>query len=122
MKKTLKALLAMALIAAMLFALVACSGSKGDIVGTWTLSSMVSDGETIDVEQLKELYDEDFDCTLTVNSDGTAVLNMFDDVTDLEWKDGKMWAAGEEGEAATYKLSGGKLTLEIDGEKLIFKK
>lgn len=119
MKRTVKALLAMALIAAMLFALVACGGSKSDIVGTWKLSSMEEDGEAVDLNSLEELG---LACTLKVKSDGTAVLDLFGDTTDLKWEDGKMWAAGEEDSAIPYKLSGGKLTLEQDGEKLVFKK
>lgn len=119
MKRTVKALLAMALIAAMLFALVACGGSKSDIVGTWKLSSMEEDGDAVDLDSLEELG---LTCTLKVKSDGTAVLDLFGDTTDLKWEDGKMWAAGEEDFTVSYKLSGNKLILEEGGEKLVFKK
>lgn len=119
MKRTVKALLAMALIAAMLFALVACGGSKSDIVGTWKLSSMEEDGDAVDLDSLEELG---LTCTLKVKSDGTAVLDLFGDTTDLKWEDGKMWATGEEDFTVSYKLSGNKLILEEGGEKLVFKK
>ena len=75
MKRTVKALLAMALIAAMLFALVACGGSKSDIVGTWKLSSMEEDGDAVDLDSLEELG---LTCTLKVKSDGTAKISAED--------------------------------------------
>lgn len=114
MKRTAKILLSVLLILSILSCLAAC-GSKGPS-GTYNLVSMEMDGETIDADTLKEFGME---VTITFNSDGTGSIDMAGDKEEFEWKGNTITADGEEIE---FRLDGSKLTLEQDGETMVFSK
>lgn len=114
MKRTAKILLSVLLILSILSCFAAC-GSKGPS-GTYNLVSMEMDGETIDADTLKEFGME---VTITFNSDGTGSIVMADEKEEFEWKDNKIIADGEE---ISFQLDGNKLTLEQDGETMVFSK
>ena len=52
-------------------------------------------------------------------SDGTGIVDMAGDKEEFEWKDNKITADGEE---ISFTLDGNKLTLEQDGETMVFSK
>ena len=114
MKRPAKILLSVLLILSILSCLAAC-GSKGPS-GTYNLVSMETDGETIDADTLKEFGME---VTITFNSDGTGSIDMAGDKEEFEWKGNTITADGEEIE---FRLDGSKLTLEQDGETMVFSK
>ncbi|MGM9552934.1 MAG: lipocalin family protein [Faecousia sp.] len=114
MKRTAKILLSVLLILSILSCLAAC-GSKGPS-GTYNLVSMEMDGETIDADTLKGFGVE---VTITFNSDGTGTLAMSDEKEEFTWKDNTITADGEE---ISFTLDGNKLTLEQDGETMVFSK
>ena len=114
MKRTAKILLSVLLILSILSCLAAC-GSKGPS-GTYNLVSMETDGETIDADTLKDFGME---VTITFNSDGTGSIDMAGDKEEFEWKGNTITADGEEIE---FRLDGSKLTLEQDGETMVFSK
>lgn len=114
MKKTAKILLSVLLILSVLTCLAAC-GSKGPS-GTYNLVSMEMDGEKVDADMLEEYGVE---ITITFNSDGTGNIDMMGDKEEFEWKDNKIIADGDE---ISFQLDGNKLTLEDDGETMVFSK
>lgn len=114
MKRTAKILLSVLLILSMLACLAAC-GSKGPS-GTYNLVSMEMDGEKVDADMLAEYG---LEVTITFNSDGTGNIDMMGDKEEFEWKDNKIMADGDE---ISFQLDGNKLTLEEDGETMVFSK
>ena len=79
-------------------------------------------GEVIDIEGMKLLMGEDMEMYLELNSDGTAVLNMDGEITDMQWADGKIWPKDDTDDKVGFTVKDGVLTLEQDGMKMIFKK
>ena len=114
MKRTAKILLSVLLILSILSCLAAC-GSKGPS-GTYNLVSMEMDGEKVDADMLKEYGVE---ITITFNSDGTGNIDMMGEKEEFEWKGNTITADGEE---ISFTLNGNKLTLEQDGETMVFSK
>lgn len=115
MKRTAKILLSVLVILSILASFAAC-GSKGPS-GTYELVSMEMDGETVDADMLKEFGVE---ATITFNSDGTGSVDMMGDKEEFTWKGNTLTA--DDGEEISFKLEGDKLTLESDGEKMVFSK
>ena len=122
MKKSVKMILCLALVLASLFCLVACGGSKDNIVGSYEFYSMKMEGETIKAKDLEDFGLESDDITLKIKKNGTAILEMAGETIDMEWEDGEIWPEGEEDEAVEYKFKGGKLTFEAEGAEMVFKK
>ena len=119
MKRTMKMVLCMALIACMMLCLVACSSKP---TGKYNLVSMEAQGMTMDIEQLKQLYGQDIDMYIEFKSDGTAIMKMDSDTTNMKWADGKIWPEGQEDEKASFTIKGDTLTIEEEGTKMTFKK
>ena len=121
--RILSAVLAMVMTIAVSFVLTGCQGGKSD-AGRYDVDSMTENGETRTVDQLKELYEGmciDFpDMYLQLNEDGTGKLVLGDDDSNkVEWKPGVISADGEE---VKYTIDGDKLSMEKDGQKIVFKK
>ena len=114
MKRTAKILLSVLVILSILACLAAC-GSKGPS-GTYNLVSMEMDGEKVDADMLKEYG---LEVTITFNADGTGNVNMMGEKEEFEWKGNTITADGEE---INFTLNGNKLTLEQDGETMVFSK
>lgn len=100
--------------------LTACG--KETIVGKYTVVEMSSGGQTMSAETLKSLG---MTIELEVKEDKTAFLSMMGEGIELTYDDkaftGKDEETGEE-KSIPYKLDGKKLTLEIEGEKIVFQK
>ena len=119
MKKTAKLLLCFLLILSLLLTAAACSKKEGqNAAGYYTLKTVSEDGEELDLEALGFSQDEAF---LLLNEDGTAVLYLFDELTDLTWRDDQLRSV-EGDDPLTFKLEDKLLTFEIDGTELTFKR
>ncbi|MGN0611940.1 MAG: hypothetical protein ACI4JI_09160 [Ruminiclostridium sp.] len=120
--RLLAAVMAMVMTIAVSFVLTGCQG-KSD-AGRYDVYSITANGETMNLDQLKELYAGmgiDFpEMYLQLNEDGTGMLVMGeDDSNKIEWKSGVITADGGE---IKYTIDGDKLSMEKDGQKVVFKK
>lgn len=119
MKKTPKLLLCFLLILSLLLTAAACSkNEEQNAAGYYTLKTVSEDGEELDLEALGLSQDEAF---LLLNKDGTAVLYLFDELTDLTWRNNQLRSV-EGDDPLTFKLEDKLLTFEIDGTELAFKR
>lgn len=59
---------------------------------------------------------------IDLNANGTAVMCMEDEKQDMEWKDGQIWAVGEEDAKADFEIDDDELILEIEGMEMVFEK
>ncbi|MGN1306533.1 MAG: hypothetical protein ACI4V3_02580 [Faecousia sp.] len=121
MKKTAKLLLCFLLILSLLLTAAACSKKeeKQNAAGYYILKTVSEDGEELDIETLGFSKDEAF---LLLNEDGTAVLYLFDELTDLTWRNNQLRPVeGEAAEPVSFTLEDKLLTMELDGTLLTFK-
>ncbi len=129
MKKRIAILLAVVCSLALCFALVGCGGGKGEdasknFVGDWVLVGGEADGEVIDAEMVDMLNSFGMQVYLSLKDDGTATLVLFGEEMDGTWKakDASTVTLTFDGSSADSKLADNKLTLEVEGDKLIFEK
>lgn len=118
MKATKKCLI-FALILCLALCLAACGGS---VSGQYRLTGMESDGVAYTEEQLAAYLGEDTIVYLQLNDDGTAVLNIDGDTTDMEYADGQIWPVDDPEDVLNYTLREGRLTLFQDTSMLFFQK
>lgn len=109
---------------ALSFALVGCGGEsvdKSKYTGNWQLTS--SSSEDLDADSIALMKSLGLEVKLTLNEDGTGMLDMFGDERDLTWDatsntDGKMTISGNE---TTMKLADNELTIaDVDKASLTF--
>ena len=93
-------------------------GSK-KIVGYYELCEMTSGEENYSHEDLESLKSLGLNVTLELNEDKTGTLNLFGEEMNLTYDNKNMTV---DGEAAPYKVEDGKISMEQDGEKLVFEK
>ena len=121
----MKKVLALLLIAVMVFALTACSGGGGgkadkpSPVGTFTLSGMSEDGEETSQEDLDLLASLGLSVTMEIKEDGTGVLNLFGEEMEFTWDADNIIV---EGEKQPYTFDGTTFTMESDGTSMTFTK
>ncbi len=123
----MKKWIAILLVAMMALSLVACGGSSAKdpaqaIVGTWELSA----GEGEEAEQVVAMmlaFGVTMSFEFTKDGKATMTTKMGDDVetedATYEFKDGKLYM---DGSPADCTIDGNKMTIDVDGTKLIFKK
>lgn len=113
----------MACIAALCLALIGCGGNnKANFVGDWTLESMSDSSMTITGDQLKSFG---LEITMNVKDDGTGSLNLMGETMNFNWeaKSATEMSIKSEGTtASTFTFADGKLTGELENEKIVFKK
>lgn len=114
MKKILSSILCAALIACMMVTLAGCGTA-----GHYTLKEMSYGGITVSAEDAELDPDENY---IDMNANGTAVLCMDGEETDMEWKDGEIWAEGEDDEKADFEINDGELIIEVEDMEMIFEK
>lgn len=119
MNKTVKAVLCLIFVIGMICTLAACGN---DIAGRYELVSMESNGQTLDIASLKDLSGSDVDMYLELFDDGTAVMKMDGDTTQLKWDSEHIWPVNNEAETAVYTIADDTITMVKDGVTLIFKK
>ena len=129
MKKRIAVLLAAVCAFAMCFALVGCGGGKSEdvsknFVGDWVLVGGQADGEEIDQESIDILNSLGMQIYLSLKDDGTSALVLFGEELNGTWKakDASTVTITFDNDGGDFKLADGKLTLEVEGDKLIFEK
>ncbi len=128
MKKLFKLGAVAAVVCMLCFALAGCGGKSETIEGNWEVSGGTSEGVTLDESTLSMMKSLDMNLILVVNSDGTCSLDIFSYfVADGTWADkgdGKysFTMTGDEFTNFDATLSGGTLTVDIDGDTMTMKK
>lgn len=135
MKKLLLVVCTVVFACACACAAVGCSGGGGsadmDYTGHWVCSA-VDDGtgrtEIASISEISGMTGEDF-MTVDLNADGTAVITAFG--TDITSEANVTWATSSSGVTLTangeaidmsYDSSLSELTMEYQGEKVVFTK
>lgn len=99
------------------------SSAEKKFVGKWELETMEENGEVTDASVLAELG---LSITLELTTDKKCKWDFFSDQTEGKWelKDDTTVTLSIEDSTETVeaKISNGKLTLEQDGAKMVFKK
>lgn len=90
-----------------------------NLVGYYELFEMSSGDENYSHEDLESLKSLGLEVTLELREDKTGTLNLFGESMELTY-DGKNMTV--DGESAPYSFKDGKITMEQDGEKLVFEK
>ena len=85
---------------------------------------MEVDGEMSNIAEYEAMLGMKRDFSLELKEDGKASMSMMgESMGDGEWKqDGSTVTLTFEGESAQAEYKNGKITLEMDGDKVIFEK
>lgn len=120
MKKSIALVMAMMFV----FVLAGCGGGgskESAQVGSWKLVSFETGGQSTDLSQLEQMG---MTGILTLTEDKKASLDLFGETMSGTWE-----ADGDSGVALTFEgttqkgtIASGKMTLEQDGDKLVFEK
>lgn len=114
MKRTLSFVLCVALTVCMMLTLAGCG-----VAGRYVLLEMSYGGISVSAEEAG--MDAD-DCYIELESDGTAVMALNGEETDMEWEDDEIWAVGEEDSKAEFEIDDDILTIEVEGVEMVFEK
>ena len=111
---------------AMLVSLVGCGGSKGP-AGTYKLTTLNSGGMEMSVEEMAALFGMDISVTLKLKDDNSFTMDMGvlaeDESISGTWKmSGDTLILTAEGEEISVTYDGKTIVMDMDGEKLTFKK
>lgn len=124
MKTTRIIALTATLLLAFCLALVGCAQTDytKNFSGDWKLASVTSDGETANEDDLAMLEAFGMTVGLTLNDDGTLKFTMLGETIEGTWK-AKSATEAEmtiEGSTVVAKLADEKLSMEADGEAMVF--
>lgn len=114
MKRTLSIVLCVALIVCMVLTMAGCG-----VAGRYVLVELSYSGVSVSAEDAGMDADNSY---VELESDGTAVLCLDGDKTDMLWDDDQIWAAGKEDSKAALTVDDGVLTIEVDGIEMVFEK
>lgn len=90
-----------------------------NIAGYYELYEMSSDDENYSHEDLEALKALGLSVTLELREDKTGTLELFGEEMELTYDGGNMIV---DGESAPYTVEDDKISMEQDGEKLVFQK
>ena len=110
----MKKIFCIALIACLLLALTACGVS-----GHYTIKEVSYGGISVSAKDAGLDTDDNY---IDMKANGTAVLCMDGDETDMKWKDGQIWAEGEEDDKADFEVDHNELIIELDEMEMVFEK
>lgn len=117
MKKTLSLVLVVILVAA---CFAGCG--KDSVAGKYNLVSMTVSGETLKISDLEALSGRKMEAYMELKADGTAVMVMEGERTEMAYADGKIWPTEFPDEKASFTVSGKTLTITEDGVVMVFEK
>lgn len=124
MKNTLKIALCLILVLSTALCLVACGDDS--ITGKYTIYSVDDGTKTIKGDELETILSVIGITTdsmyIELNDDGTAEMSVFGETAEMAYADGKIWPTNNPDEKATFTVDGDKLTIEIEGSTMVFKK
>lgn len=95
------------------------TAARGD---RYALVSAEMEGEKFSGEELALLGMTGEDCYLELCEDGTGVLALLGENTDIQWEDGKLWMAGFTEETISFTQNGDEITIDMEGLILTLKK
>lgn len=126
MKGTKKRFAALAMALVLMVMLVACGSSRA-AAGVYNLTDMELEGTMINLKEFNESTGGDLQAVLTLGEDGNFTLEMSALGTSQNmagtWKeDGKDLILTVDGSDEVATLEGTKLTMEEDGDTLVFEK
>lgn len=120
MKKNVKLLLCFLLMLSLLLTAACSKKEEPNAAGYYILKSVSEDGNVLDFEELGIAKDEAF---LLLNEDGTAVMCLYDELTDLTWRGNRLRPVeGENTDSFSFTLTGKLLTLEVDNTTITFQR
>lgn len=104
----------------LLLSVVALAGcGKKDMAGEYKIVEATEGSTTIKGEELDK-YGVDY--TLTVKSDGTAVMARGSSKTELKWDNSYFWKSSDKSDKVKYTYKSGKITMTEDGMSMTFAK
>lgn len=109
MKKTVKTLVSVLVLATLCLGLLAGCASGG-LTGHWKAVSMSAMGIEMDASSMN--------MTMDIREDGTATTSALGITTEQKWT--KIDDSSFEMQGTVYKLQGGQLIAEADGSKVVF--
>ena len=122
MKKTIAVLLAVFVMTMSVFAGLTFAAENEDLIGEWHIQSAIMDGVEMDASILSLMG---MDMILTLNEDGSATMNMMSEVEEGTWTgagtEGTL-SFGEEDNELPFTVEDEKLTIEQDGQSMVFGK
>ena len=86
--------------------------NTAEIAGQYEITAMITDGKETPAEDLELMKGKGLTCTLTLDPDGTGVLDLFGEESDLTW-DGETISTDET--EMSYTWENGRLTV-VDGD------
>lgn len=105
--------------AALCFGLVACGGGRAEgsekhFVGKWELESTKSDDESITMtaEDVASMKEEGYICTLNLEENQTAVLNIFGEITEGAWE-------ASSADAGKVTIDDRDIEMRIENDRLV---
>lgn len=127
MNKTMKLALCLILVLSTVLCMAACGGDKDSIAGKYIVYSMEMSGLTVEGEMLETALAASGmtveDMYIQLNDDGTGTMtSMEGETSEMAYADGKIWSVDEPEEKVNFSVKGGKLTLEVEGIKMVFTK
>ncbi len=110
MKKAVKVVLCLTMIAVMLLGLAACSNN---IAGRYELVSVEIEGAKHDASGLGYIE---------LNEDGTGYMSVGGTDFEMRWEDGQIWPVSDPDDKVSFTVKGNTLTLDLMGNTATFKK
>lgn len=110
----MKKILCTALIACLLLALTACGVS-----GHYTIKEVNYGDISVSAKEAGLDIEKNY---IDMNANGTAVLCINGDKTNMNWKDGQIWSEGEESDKADFEIEDNELIIELDKMEMVFEK
>lgn len=118
----MKKILSLALVLILVAACLAACGKSGGVAGKYNLVSMTMDGETINVSDLEAIAGRKMEAYIELKADGTGIMVMEGERTEMAWADGKIWPVSDPDEKADFTVSGKTLTINESGVVMKFEK
>ena len=122
--KAIKTIIALSMIAIMVFALACCGGAGGSgasggksPVGYYKLTGMSENGEPVSEEDLAALDVLGLAVALEIREGGGGILTLFGEESEITWDENNITIEGTE---TPYTFDGKTLSMEEDGMALIF--
>ena len=122
MKKTIAVLLAVFVMTMSVFAGLTFAAENEDLIGEWHIKSAIMDGTEVDASILSLIG---MDMILTLNEDGSATMDMMSEIQEGTWTgagtEGTL-SFGEEGNEIPFTVEDETLTIEQEGQSMVFGK
>lgn len=98
---------------------------EASVAGKYLLVEMTKDGTTMNRDVLVQAFaiqgmELDSVFYLELKEDGTAIFCVDSQAAEMKYEDGKLWTIEDPRDKVPFTLEDGKLTLEKDGDKLVF--